>query len=146
MQKAWVVSGIVLAASLLVVWIVASAKPSPARAFKRYVYAPLPQSVQNIVFEGKDPFGLKPECRCFLTFNISPGDVARIVNEKGFVSRPNTWGQWGPDWFKPPTRGVLFLRNISRSLLRFPPRWDQSEYFWIDETGTNGFFMVWRYD
>ena len=145
MHKASAVVGILLAAGLLVWWIVASASPSPARAFRRYVYAPMPQSVQNIVFEGRDMLGLAPECRCFLKFTISPTDVARIVNEKGFVQRANTWGQSGPAWFQPPTNGVLFFRTIPKSLRRFP-RWDQYEYFWIDEAGTNGFFLVWRAD
>ena len=40
-------SGILFAVALLVAGIVSSAKPTPARAFKRYVYAPMPQSVQN---------------------------------------------------------------------------------------------------
>jgi hypothetical protein len=145
MQKTSVVLGMLLAACLLVWWVVASATPSPARAFTRYVYAPMPQSVHNIVFEGKDTLGLAPECRCFLTFTISPTDAARIVNEKGFRPRPSTWGQTGPAWFKPPTNGVSFLRYIPMSLVRLPRR-GQSEFFWIDETGTNGFFMVWRHD
>src|SRR5687767_12480402 len=105
----------------------------------------IPQSVQNIVFEGK-AFDLTPECRCFLAFSMSPGDAARIVNEKGFQSRPpGDWKQSGPAWFKPPTNGLLFTRSVPTSLLRFP-RLDQREYFWIDETGTNGFFLVWRLD
>jgi hypothetical protein len=144
MRKAWAGLGILVVA-LVVAWIASSASPSPARAFKRYVYAPVPQSVQNIVFEGKDTLGLAPECRCFLTFSISPSDAAQIVNDKGFRPRPSTWGQSGPEWFKPPTNGVSFLRNIPGSLWRFPRRY-QTEFFWIDETGTNGFFMVWRHD
>jgi hypothetical protein len=146
MPKTWTVCGLLIVAFLLFAWILSSVNPTPARAFKRYVYAPMPRSVQNIVFEGKDPFGLKPECRCFLSFNISPNDAARIVNEKGFRPRPpGYWNQSGPAWFKPPTNGLFFLRKVPTSLRRFP-RWSQSEYFWIDETGTNGFFMVWRMD
>jgi hypothetical protein len=146
MQKSWVVCGLSVVAFLLFAWILSGVNPTPARAFKRYVYGPMPQSVQNIVFEGKDAFGRAPECRCFLSFNISPNDAARIVNEKGFRPRPpGDWNQSGPAWFKPPTNGLAFWRYVPTSLLRFP-RWGQSEYFWIDETGTNGFFMVWRMD
>ena|SRR5688572_5048898 len=145
MYKTSVVLGMLLAACLLVWWILKSASPSPARAFKRYVYAPMPQSVQNIVFEGQDTLGLAPECRCFFTFTISPTDAARIVNEKGFRPRPRHLGQSGPTWFNPPTNGVSFSRNIPAALRRFPRR-DQTEFFWLDQTGTNGFFMVWRHD
>ena|SRR5687767_11984398 len=130
---------------LLGAWILAIANSGPRAAFRRYVSSPIPQSVQNIVFEGK-AFDLTPECRCFLAFSMSPGDAARIVNEKGFQSRPpGDWKQSGPAWFKPPTNGLLFTRSVPTSLLRFP-RLDQREYFWIDETGTNGFFLVWRLD
>src|SRR5688572_7335555 len=103
MQKPLKVCGLLVTAPLLFVWILSSVNPTPARAFKRYVYAPMPQSVGNIVFEGKDAFGRAPECRCYLTFNISVADAARIVNEKGFRPRRSTWGQSGPAWFKPPT-------------------------------------------
>jgi len=147
MQKSWGIAGIVLVASLLVGWIVFSASPTPARAFTRYVYAPMPPSVRNIVFEGNDTLGRAPECRCYLTFTISPEDAARIVNEKGFRQWPSGYFRQlpGPDWFKFPTNGLSFSRYVPTSLLRFPS-WGQSEYFWIDETGTNGFFMVWRRD
>ena len=143
MQKTWMVCVLSVMAFSLFVWILFSVNPTPSRAFKRYVYAPKPRSVQNIVFEGKDAFGLAPECRCFLSFNMTPNDAARIVNEKGFQSRPTgDWNQSGPAWFKPPTNGLLFSRYVPKSFLK----WDQREYFWIDETGTNGFFMVWRTD
>ena len=141
MRKVFLSVGVLL----LVAWILDIANSGPRAAFRRYVSSPIPQSVQNIVFEGKDTLGLAPECRCFLTFTISPIDAARIVNEKGFRPRPSTWGQSGPAWFKPPTNGVSFLRNVPTSLRRFP-RWGQTEFFWIDETETNGFFMVWRRD
>ena len=146
MQKPWKVCGLSVVAFLLFAWILSGVNPTPARAFKRYVYAPMPQSVLNIVFEGKDAFGRAPECRCYLTFNISAADAARIVNEKGFRQwPPNYWNLPGPPWFKPPTNGLSFSRYVPTSLLRLPS-WGQSEYFWIDETGTNGFFMVWRRD
>ncbi len=147
MQKGWALAGIVFVVSLLVGWLVFSANPTPARAFARYVYAPVPPSVQDIVFEGNDTLGRAPECRCYLTFTISPIDAARIVNEKGFRQWPSGYFRQlpGPDWFKPPTNGLSFSRHVPTSLSRFP-RWGQTEYFWVDETGTNGFFMVWRMD
>jgi hypothetical protein len=141
MRKVFLSAGVVL----LVVWILAIVNSGPRAAFRRYVSSPIPQSVQNIVFEGK-AFDLTPECRCFLSFNIMPNDAERIVSERGFQSQPpGDWKQSGPAWFKPPTNGLSFKRYVPTSLLRFP-RWDQWEYFWIDETGTNCFFLVWRPD
>ena len=45
----WTACGLLIVAFLLFAWILSSVNPTPARAFKRYVCAPMPQSVQNIV-------------------------------------------------------------------------------------------------
>lgn len=146
--------GLKIAGALVVIWLVgwliaSRAVPTPRQAFGRYVGS-IPRSVDNVVYEGNDWLGLAPECRCYFSFNIASNDFARIVKKHGFESvRPGA-GYYhpnaGPWWFKPPQSNGQFLgRYVPTRPYRFP-RWGQNEYLWLDQTGTNAFFMVWRMD
>jgi hypothetical protein len=149
MQRRWK-AGVVLAVVWAVVFLLGRAVfPTARQALGRYV-GPVPKSVQIHLYEGNDWLGLAPECKCYFRFNIESNDFARVVTDNGFRTvRPGEGYYWpgvGPIWFTPPqSNRQYFGRYLGTGIERFP-RWGQHEYLWLDQSGTNAFFMVWRMD
>jgi hypothetical protein len=115
------------------------ALPRGTVAFGKYIYSPVPMSVREIRSQINDWFGIMPEPVCYFSFQIGNDDVHRIVKGKGFraVSLEDMFSPGGPAWFQPGrigTNGQFYRRTDQRR---------NTQYLWIDATGTNGFFLYW---
>lgn len=106
----------------------------------RHICSP-PASVRVLHYERKRDylfFGLEPEYR--IAFTATPQDLKFMVKKRGgVISSMRAWvsDRGGPSWFWPatrPTTGTLFMFHES----------DPAQYLWIDETGTNAFYLDWR--
>ena len=121
----------------LAMWIATTHSSSPVA---RHVCFPVPGTVRVVHYEHLRDWPLidwEPEYR--IAFTASSQDLAAIVQKRnGIVSDARAWvsARGGPAWFRPvtmTTNGVLYEFR----------RADPSEYLWIDETGTNAFYLYW---
>ena len=111
--------------------------PVGKRAFARYVHSPVPESVENIVFEGNDWFELNPEPVCYFFFSAGKEDLQKIATKFRNVHVTEMFSPGGPPWFQPALmnsagRGQHFYRKGKRG----------REYLWIDESGTRAYFLL----
>jgi len=125
---------------LLVVWLGYQVEPGPRRAFAKYIYSPVPATVDNLVVDVRDMFGIEPEPVCYFSFTIGKEDLETIVTrgkfnkvEAGEMFIPN-----GPVWFRPD----LISTNAGRFYFRRGRRLAQ-EFLWIHPSGTNAYFLLW---
>ena len=135
------------------VFLVANlAKPNRNGPFAKYICSPVPPSVRVVIFQNRDFLSIDPEPVCHLSFTASPQDMADIVRKGRFQSFTD-WVPGGPGpagWRSAdqlgPTGRVYSRAHSprnpnSRLYVGSNRRW--SEYLWVDETGTNAYFLLW---
>ena len=135
-MKKWQKVGLVLGAVwLLIVLLTYVTNPVGKRAFGKYVHSPVPKSVDNIVFEGSDWFGINPEPICYFRFSAKREDMERIA-QTFLRAQPNDmFSPGGPPWFRPVSarwQGENFIRRGKRG----------REFLWIDPSRTNAYFLL----
>ena len=96
---------------------------------------------------------MSPEPVCYLAFTASPEDIASIIYKAQFQRVSNVWipVPTGPDGWRSADQlgqgGRVYGRTHapprpgSRLYIGSNRRW--SEFLWVDETGTNAYFLLW---
>jgi hypothetical protein len=99
----------------------------------------VPATVDNLVVDVRDMFGIEPEPVCYFSFTIGKEGLETIVTrgkfnkvEAGEMFIPN-----GPVWFRPD----LISTNAGRFYFRRGRR--AQEFLWIHPSGTNAYFLLW---
>src|SRR5947207_109363 len=145
-----VIPAMVGALALLVVYL---SWPDRNAPFARFICSPVPPSVRILLLQNNDWLGMNPEPVCYLAFTASPEDIATIVNNAQFqrVSKDSLPVPSGPDGWRSADQlgpdGRVYGRTHaprspgSRLYIGSNRRW--SEFLWVDETGTNAYFLLW---
>ncbi len=104
-----------------------------------------------VAFEGNELLlTLLPEPVCHLKLTGTKQDIETVVQQSGFKptaldDRP------GPSWWRPATGLGPEARTYTRvhrprnpnSRLAIGGNRIWNEYLWVDETGTNAYFLLW---
>jgi len=122
---------------LLLGWMAGSSR----MAFRRWVCAPVPPSVDRIQHQGAVEAVFMPEPLVRIAFTASPADLQIILEQRSarLLSPEDDVPGWqgGPAWWPaiPSSRMTLYS-------LKGEPRIG-SEFLGIDLTGTNAFYLLW---
>ncbi len=128
-------------------------QPDGNPPFARFICSPVPPSVRVHLVQNNDWLGVNPEPVCYLGFTASPEDMASVIATARFerVTNGSIPVPAGPNGWRPADQLGPGARGYSR--VHAPPvprirlyignnrRW--SEYLWVDETGTNAYFLLW---
>lgn len=121
--------------------------PNRTRLVAKYVTSPVPSSIRVVRFEGNELLlDLLPEPVCYLLFNGTREDIASLVDRSGFQPADRSNGALpGPAWWHPTGRKYFRVHRPSKPNSRLPiganRHWN--EFLWVDQTGTNVYFVLW---
>ena len=121
--------------------------------FATFVCAPAPDGVNVTIFQN-DAGLLRPEPVCYLAFTGDSANMETVVRRGQFQTCSDKGGfpvPSGPQGWRTAdqvgTNASFYRRSHEPKTINFLPpignnrRWH--EYLWIDETGTNAYFLLW---
>ena len=119
----------------------------PSAKFRKYVWHDVPPTLRIVNVRDSDrTFGIFPEFTCYMQFTASSEDIALILSNR--TAKPYTGdvpgGSGGPEivsWWAPALPGQqMRLFSLDRRPVR---RWKDPQFLWIDQTGTNSYYLYW---
>ena len=133
--------GVVWLAALMVllIWAAVAAHLFPPRkVFQRYVIS-LADSVHVKAVDANDYFFINPEPVVRIHFSASAGTLHKIMISREAIPYDDfaVGSAAGPPWFRPANQ----LQGLQQFRLRNKIR-GASEFLWIDESGTNAFYLL----
>ena len=132
---------------LLFVFIGLLLNSLPSAKFRKYIWHDLPPSTQIInVRDGDTSFGIFPEFTCYMHFTARREEIAIILSNR--MAKPYTGnvpgGQGTPEiaawWFPASPNQKMQLFSLDRRAVH---RWKDPQFLWIDQTGTNCYYLYW---
>lgn len=119
----------------------------PSSKFRKYVWNEIPPSLSILnVWDTDRALTLIPEFTCYMHFTGSPQDIALLLSNR--FAKPHPGGIPGEGghqeiahWWAPPA--MTNVGNVFALDRRRVGRWKDPQFIWVDQTGTNCYYLYW---